>query len=260
MKKIYLLIIAALLSNFAISQITILNQDFNTYDGDSVNFISGYYISWNSPSGGMPSASYYSSTGNYGLAANSYKFGVDSATIITPFFSGADSLTFWHKGNGTGAGASKFYIYTSADSITFTALDSITSFPSSGITYGHGLDSTVHYLKFYYDKAIGNMAFDDLRVFNNLGLAIKKQAFVSKNDVYPNPSNNGFFTLDLGNSSSSFSEIKIFNIIGKQVYSKSFSPSNNGKHSLDLSALPAGSYFASVKNGNEKNMIRLVIN
>ena len=260
MKKIYALLLTAFISSAAFSQVNLITQDFNNYDGDSANFIPGYYISWNSPSGGVPSASYYSSTGNYGLAANSYKFGVDSATIITPPFSGADSLTFWHKGNGTGAGASKFYIYVSPDSINWTALDSISSFPSVGTTYGHGLDSTDHYLKFFYDKAVGNMAFDDLRVFNNMGVGIKKQTAVASSEVYPNPSTNGIFTLDLGAANNLFSDVKVFNIIGKQVYSKSIAPSNNGKHSLDLSALPSGSYFAAVKTGNEKKMIRLVIN
>lgn len=259
MKKLYILLFAALLSGSAFSQITLLSLDFNNYVGDSATAIPDYYISWNSPSGGTPSASYYSSNGNYGLSPNSYKFGIDSATIITPYFGGADSLTFWHKGNGTSGGNSKFYIYSSNDSITFTLLDSITSFPSTGVTYGHGLDSTsMHYLKFFYHKSGGNMAFDDLHVFNNLGLGIKKQATAKAYEVYPNPSANGIFTFDLGTANAA--EVKVFNIIGKQVYAKTLANGSNGKHAIDLSSLPSGSYFASVKSGNDKKMIRLVIN
>ena len=257
MKKIYTLLFTALLSSSAFSQITLLSQNFDSYDGDSANFISGYYVSWNSPSGGTPSESYYTSTGNFGLAPNSYKFGIDSATIITPTFTGADSLTFWHKGNGTGTAANKFYIYESSDSITFNLLDSITTFPTIGITFGTGVPPTSHFLKFVYHKVVGNMAFDDLKIFNNLGVGIKKQT-VNSATVYPNPSNTGIFVFDFANPTT-LSEIKVFNIIGKQVFAKAIT-SGASKQTLDLSSLPAGSYFAAVKTGNEKRMIRLVIN
>lgn len=171
MKKILLLSFVLLFAKLGTAQITLLSQDFNSYDGDSANFLSGYYVSWNSPSGGMPSASYYSSTGNFGIAPNSYKFGIDSATIITPYFgSGADRVSFWYKGNGTGTGANVFYVYESADSITFTLLDSITSFPTTGTQRVLTNTSGTHYLKFVYHKVVGNVAFDDLVVSNNMGV------------------------------------------------------------------------------------------
>jgi Secretion system C-terminal sorting domain len=260
MKKIYSLLALTLISFTGFAQLTLLSQTFDTYDGDSANFIPGYYISWNSPSTGLPSQSFYSSTGNYGIAPNSYKFGIDSATIITPAFIGADSLTFWYKGNNTGVAANVFYIYESADSITFNLLDSITSFPTVGLTYGHGVPSSSRFLKFLYRKAIGNVAFDDLKVFNNQGVGIKKQNQSFTTAVYPNPSATGIFTFDFGNSKLGKTEITIFNIIGKLVFSASPNSGTNGKLSVDLSSLSSGSYFASVKSGNEKKMIRLVIN
>ena len=260
MKKLYTLLISAFLSSTTFAQITLLSVNFDSYDGDSANFIQGYYVSWNSPSGGTPSESYYSSTGNFGLAPNSYKFGIDGATIITPAFTGADSLTFWYKGNNTGTAANKFYIYESADSILFNLLDSISTFPTIGVTYGHGIPATTHYLKFIYHKVVGNMAMDDLKVFNNQGVGIKKYYHSGKADIYPNPSINGIFTFDFGNETAVQSEIKVYNIIGKQVYSKTVSLTGNGKYTLDLSACASGSYFASVKTGSEKKMIRLVIN
>jgi len=259
MKKIYALLFAILIAGTGFSQITLLSQDFNSYDGDSANFLTDYYVSWNSPVNGTPSASYYSSTGNFGLSANSYKFGIDSATIITPYFAGADLLRFWYKGNGTGTAPNKFMIYTSSDSITFTAFDSITTIPSTGTIYNQALDSNVHYLKFLYLKAVGNFAFDDLTVLNNQGVGIKKATNFNNFQAYPNPSANGIFTIDLENYIAS-ADIVVFNIIGKQVYAKKLSPNGNNKHNIDLSALPSGSYFASVKAGSDKKMLRLVIN
>ncbi len=258
MKKSLSLLVIMIIGNVAFSQITLLSQNFDNYDGDSANFIANYYVSWNSPASGLPSQSYYSSTGNFGLAPNSYKFGIDSATIITPFFAGADSLTFWHKGNGTGSSPNKFYIYASSDSIAFTLLDSITTFPSAGVTYGHGLDSSHHYLKFMYRKVVGNMAFDDLLVFNNQGLGITNKTAVLPLLVFPNPSSNGVFTFDFGTQSATTGELLVYNIIGNQVFSKVLSITG-GKQKVDLSYLPNGSYFASWHTNKEQQMFRLIV-
>ena len=260
MKKIYTLIVSLALVNIGFAQVTLLSQNFNSYDGDTANFLSGYYVSWNSPSGGSPSASFYSSSGNFGAAPNSYKFGIDSATIITPYFASADTMHFWYKGNGTGTAANKFMIYTSSDSVTFTAMDSLTTFPSIGTTYGHLLDSSAHYLKFIYHKAVGNVAFDDLTVVNNQGVGIKKNSNSKAISIYPNPSSNGVFMLDLGLGANISTLVEVFNILGNSVCVKNISQSSTGKYLLNLNELPAGSYFANVKTGNEKKMIRLVIN
>lgn len=260
MKKIYTLFVSLAIANLGFAQVTLLSQNFNSYDGDTANFLSGYFVSWNSPSGGSPSASFYSSSGNFGQAPNSYKFGIDSATIITPYFASADTMHFWYKGNGTGTAANKFMIYTSSDSVTFSALDSIVSFPSVGTIYGHMLDSSAHYLKFVYHKAVGNVAFDDLTVVNNQGVGIKKNHNAKSIRIYPNPSNNGVFMLDLGAGTGSSALVEVFNILGNSICIKNIIAGNNGSYSLNLVDLPAGSYFANVKSGNEKKMIRLVIN
>jgi hypothetical protein len=258
MKLLYTLCLLLTFHFSSFSQITLLSQNFDTYDGDSANFIPGYYISWNSPASGMPSQSYYSSTGNFGLAPNSYKFGIDSATIITPFFSGADSLTFWFKGNNTGVAANVFYIYESADSITFNLLDSITLIPTVGMTYGHGLNANMHYLKFLYHKAIGNIAFDDLKVFNNQGVGISKNNFSSSLQVYPNPSNSGVFNFTNLSFSTERVELSVYNLLGENVLTSQLKNSKN-QYSIDLSHLTSGSYFAVLSSGNRQEKVRLII-
>ena len=259
MKKLYVLLITTLLNSFAFSQASYLIQNFNSYNGDSANFLSDYYVSWNSPTGGMPSASFYSSAGNVGLSPNSYKFGIDSATIITPAFAGADSLTFWYKGNGTGTAANKFLIYESADSATWSLMDSITSFPSVGATYGHGIDTASHYLKFVYHKAVGNVAFDDLYVFKAIELNVNNRSVSNAPVIYPNPSNSGTFMFGLKQNNAFVTEIKVYSILGKQVFEKAISANTAMEQTLDLSEFPAGIYFATLKTDTDNNQIRLVI-
>jgi hypothetical protein len=73
--------------------------------------------------------------------------------------------------------------------------------------------------------------------------------------VYPNPSNDGIFVLETKTESS---EISVINIMGTQVASQS---SNQGeeKIKLNLSALPAGTYFVRIKSGNNISSQKLII-
>ncbi|MBK9799043.1 MAG: T9SS type A sorting domain-containing protein [Bacteroidetes bacterium] len=259
MKKLLLLTFVILFAKLGSAQITLLSQDFNSYDGDSANFLSGYYVSWNSPSGGMPSASYYSSTGNFGIAPNSYKFGVDSATIITPYFgSGADRVSFWYKGNGTGTGANIFYVYESADSITFTLLDSITSFPTLGTQRILTNTAGTHYLKFVYHKVVGNVAFDDLVVSNNMGVGIANYTENTLLKVSPNPSSTGIFALDFGSEKPQQSSVKVHDILGNLV-AFTFEYSATGKLLLNLSEQAPGYYFVAISSSTGTKNSRLLV-
>ncbi|MFL5764702.1 MAG: T9SS type A sorting domain-containing protein [Bacteroidia bacterium] len=74
--------------------------------------------------------------------------------------------------------------------------------------------------------------------------------------VYPNPSN-GIFTADLGNTNGK-SEIQVYNILGKVIYSKEVSA--NGKMSIDLSGEANGSYFMNVKNAAGTTTRKIIIN
>jgi hypothetical protein len=74
-------------------------------------------------------------------------------------------------------------------------------------------------------------------------------------NVYPNPSNDGVFTLETKAESS---EISVINILGAQVASQS-SKEGEEKIKLNLSALPAGTYFVRIKSGNKVSSQKLVI-
>jgi hypothetical protein len=255
MKKLFTLLVLMGIGATSFSQNVLLSQNFDTYTGDSASIPAGYTITWNSA---VAPASFYSSAGNFGQAPNSYKFGKDSAIMITPNFSGADSLSFWHKGNVINGSASRLYIYSSSDGINYLVLDSITTIPTTGTVYKHDLDSSAHYLKFIYRKVSGNMAFDDLSIFNYQGVGINAPELLTGTFVYPNPSSTGLYTLEFGKGQKGLAEVFVFNSIGNLVCSKSFVIGSNEKNQLDLSKMPAGFYFASIKSSTEKKMIRLV--
>ncbi len=97
-KYIYFIALLCVTGN-ARAQTIILSENFDSYNGLVTSIPPGFVITWNDTS--SASKSFYSTSGFCGMACNSYKFGVDSATIITPVFSGAGSVSFYLKGNGT---------------------------------------------------------------------------------------------------------------------------------------------------------------
>lgn len=78
--------------------------------------------------------------------------------------------------------------------------------------------------------------------------------------IFPNPSSTGVFTLEFATTRTAFSEVKIFNLLGAEVYSKLITSNNNTKYNLDLSTLAPGTYYARINAGKDFKMIRLVIN
>jgi hypothetical protein len=85
MKKNYsalTLIFLALLMNsiHSTAQLVRLSQGFDNYIGSVATVPAGWYISWNSTS----APSYYFTSGNYGAAIPSYKFGNNGDEIISP--------------------------------------------------------------------------------------------------------------------------------------------------------------------------------
>ena len=256
MKKIYSLLFSALLiSSVGFSQTILQSYNFDNYDGHLDSIPAGLYISWNDST-----SSFYNTPASSGIAPNSYKFGVDSATIITSTFSAADSVKFWIKRNGSNGGTSYFKVYESADSITFTLMDSISPLSTAEKIIVLPVQSTSHYLKFFYHKATGNLAFDDLVIFNNVGLGVKKQEPLKRLAMYPNPSTTGVFTLDLGSVSTQLAAVEIYNFIGVKVFGKEIPSYGLNELTLDLSILPRGSYFATIKTNLEQKTMRLLIN
>ena len=162
MKKIYsvsmlIFLTASLCSN---AQLVRLSQGFDNYIGSAATVPAGWYISWNSTS----SPSYYFTSGNYGAAIPSYKFGNNGDEIISPYFLSGDTLRFWYKGQGVFSAQNTLLILYSADSTNWNGLVSIDTMLVTGTTFSYPLPCEAHYLMFIYNQVGGNLAFDDVLV------------------------------------------------------------------------------------------------
>ena len=101
---------------FALSvnaQTTLIYEPFTSYDGTSGTVPTGWTFNYN--------ANYTSTQSSGPSGPNSFKFGVDTATIITPAFSNADTVKFWYKGNQTDS-TSSLEILQTDDLVTWFQL------------------------------------------------------------------------------------------------------------------------------------------
>ena len=261
MKKIFtLLALFFTIHSGSYAQNPILCENFNNYDSlvSAVDW-HGWYISYNTQ------YSYYTSTQSSGPSGpNSYKFGVDSATLISPNISGALSIAFWMKGNfGTPPGPdplSMFYVYESMDSTNWTLIDSIQ--PSANIATGghpkaYNVTPGTQWVKFYYHKSTGNVAFDDFCALDGpVGIfgAAKNNLAVS---VYPNPSN-GMVNIKTSTFQSKGLTVTVSNVLGKEV-KKVVLSTPASQYQINLNDLDAGIYMVRVRSEFGESTQRVVL-
>jgi hypothetical protein len=247
MKKItlFLFTIASALTIKA-QTTTVQSEDFTTYLGTAATVPTGWTFSYNGN---------YTSTASSGTSGpNSYKFGVNNAKITSPLFTLADSLSFWIKGNSTDT-ISTFIVLESADGITWDTIAKINPIPTTttGQTYSYAVDPTSHYIGFSYSKSLGNVAFDDYRLFLTGPTSVQSISASANLSVSPNPGS-GLFNLNFHNSSKAL--ISVFDITGKKILEKE---TTSGQQSIDLSSHPNGSYFVTVKTEKELITKKIII-
>jgi hypothetical protein len=255
MKRL-LLLVSIFCAAFSLqAQNIILCENFNTYDSvtaASGNF-NGFTISFHS------SFSYYTSTQSSGTSGpNSYKFGVDSATMITPSIAGATYIQFWTKGNSTDS-LSTFYVYDSPDANTWTLLQSIAPMNTnaSGMYRQIALNVGAQYVKFYYHKSVGNVAFDDFCSTDGPTSIAEPAAFTTP-VIFPNPSK-GVVTLSTSNPSFNSCKVTVMNVLGKEVKTYEFTDLNSNNKILDLSTFDKGVYLIRCKSDKSEFTQRLIL-
>ena len=255
MNKI-LLFVSILCASYSLkAQNVILCENFNTYDSvtaASGNF-NGFLISYHN------SFSYYTSTQSSGLSGpNSYKFGVDSATMVTPNITGATHIQFWTKGNATDS-LSTFYVYDSPDGTTWTLLQVINPMNTNatGMYRQLALNTGAQFVMFFYDKSLGNVAFDDFCATDG-PTSISEPAVSSSPQLFPNPSN-GIVTLSAGNPTYNNCKVTVINALGKVVKTYEFTDLNSGNKTLDLSAFDKGVYLIRCKSEKSEFTQRLIL-
>jgi len=245
MKKITFILLSVLTAFNVFGQTTVQSEDFTTYTGLAATVPAGWTFSYNGN---------YTTTQSSGTSGpNSYKFGANGATITSPMFVLADSLSFWMKGNSTDT-LSTFFVLESPDNINWdtTAVIRPINTAATGMTLGFPVSSTSHYIRFSYFKSLGNVAFDDYRLFISGPTSVSENNF-GELAVYPNPGN-GMFSIALGNNSSAL--VKVYDIAGKMILSRS---EVSNKQILDLSSLENGTYMINLQTENSSISKKIIV-
>ena len=95
--------------------------------------------------------------------------------------------------------------------------------------------------------------WDDFSFFHNATASLKNNAIVGF-AAYPNPVSNGFLTIS--SAGNSLKNITIFNLLGKQVLSSSFS---GVQSNVDVSSISSGIYILKVTEAGKTATKKLVI-
>jgi hypothetical protein len=95
---------------------------------------------------------------------------------------------------------------------------------------------------------------DDFSFFDNATLSIVKNNAIAGFATYPNPVSKG--TLTISSASDSLKNLTIFNLLGKQVLSSSFS---GVQSNVDVSSISAGIYILKVTEDGKTATKKLVI-
>jgi type IX secretion system substrate protein len=256
MKKFLLSAIVVITAAFgATAQPIILQENFDSYNGLVASIPAGFTITWNDTA--SMSKSYYNTSGFCGIACNSYKFGWDSATMITPVFSNPGSVSFYFKGNGTQNPYNTFYVYETPNGSTWNLVASYVNFVTTSQAITLPLNSSSTQLKFYYEKdSLGlNVGFDDLVVYGPLG--VNENQGVRGISIYPTPST-GMVTVNFNENYFSDVEIKVINILGKEV--KHYNLENiSTKYVMNITDEPEGVYLLKIKSGTDEMVKRIIL-
>ncbi|MEO5572649.1 MAG: T9SS type A sorting domain-containing protein [Bacteroidia bacterium] len=243
------------------SQAIILQEDFDTYDGLVSSIPAGFVITFNDTSTCSSCIkSFYSSAGFCGVTCNSYKFGQDSATIITPTLtSNPGSVSFYMKGNGNPSSLNPFHfkVYESPDSIVWNLVHSYDSIVSTSQVVTLPLNPSTNNLKFFYEKdTLGyNVGFDDLVVYGPTG--VNENRGLQAISIFPSPTS-GIINVGFNSHQYNDVEIKVINILGKEV--KIFDLKNSStKFILNIADQPEGIYLLRIKSGADEIVKRVIL-
>jgi hypothetical protein len=255
-KTLFILSILFLLNMNLNAQVT-LTEGFDLYDGTLPSVPAGWYIGWNSTS----APSYYTTTGNFGLAVPSYKFGVTGDTVITPSFVTSNTLSIWIKGEGsTFSEMDTLTIMESVDSLNWTPIAYVDSMQTTGTTMTFPVGIYTTHIMFIFTKVIGNLAMDDIQVYwdTTSGINQIQNNSIDVLSVFPNPSNGRVF---IQNNTSSIERVNlsVFDMLGNEVIKFPSKTLFIGNNNLNISSLSNGVYFVRIQNDKISSVQRIII-
>lgn len=105
----------------------------------------------------------YETPGNFGEASPGARLDVDGNFIETPSLINPNAMHFRIKGQGNTTGSS--LLVEGFNGSTWNQIDLISPLPSTGTIYQYQNLSNFERFKFTYNKNLGNLSFDDLKIF-----------------------------------------------------------------------------------------------
>jgi hypothetical protein len=105
----------------------------------------------------------YETPGNFGEASPGARLDVDGVFIETPNLINPNAMQFRIKGQGNTSGSS--FLIEGFNSSTWSQIAQISPLPSTGTIYQYQNLSNFERFRFTYNKNLGNLSFDDLKVF-----------------------------------------------------------------------------------------------
>lgn len=95
-------------------------------------------------------------------------------------------------------------------------------------------------------------------VFDNTTLGVDDNRFGADFSLYPNPTDDGHFSIKTYGLSKEHVNIKIYNMLGQQLMNQSLKIGSNGEVNVDASALSSGVYMVELMHEEVKIMAKLI--
>ena len=264
MKKNYIFtaLMTFCLTSASFGQEMLLNGGLENWDSDTAP------TDWTKAEALTKSTDAY--TGSFSAFRNGGSSTKDLSQTVTGVIPGNSyTISFWYKVTAGDDQDARIWCTWKNDGTTVyhaaTAPEDVLRGPQNGYLDNNGGVWTKHEVtviapadvdSFYYEvRSYSNSEtyWDDLSFFKNATASVKNNA-IEGFATYPNPVTNKEFTIS--SRSTSVKEVAIFNLLGKQVLSSSFS---GVKSNVDVSTISAGIYILKVTEEGKTATKKLVI-
>jgi hypothetical protein len=155
---VFLQLFTAPIASALTTDVTLLSEDFASYDGVDANAPAGWTFA---------NIGHYTTETSSGVAPNALQFNSSSSVATVMYTLDANqtskALSFWVKGNGTGTSGSTLTVSESSNGTSWTPAAAYTGadIPSAGATIVANLLPTTTSVQLAYTKVTGNLAIDD---------------------------------------------------------------------------------------------------
>lgn len=146
----------------------------------------------------------------------------------------------------------RFIIKRSTDGVTFTEIKSLPSAGETGSSYSFTDLNPLNGTSYYQLSQIDNDGTTKELGIRTVNFSLKNATF----SIYPNPVTERVFSINVLAITTSSVIVKIANIAGENVFTKTYPKSSNGIYAITLPEnMTSGIYVISVNNTNGQKLI-----